>query len=562
MRPLLALFLLTCFTANAQSVYQAPPTPPPTKWETTTWAAKWLVHPTASARQYGVYHFRKTISLAEKPTRFIVHVSADNRYRLFVNGKAVAMGPARSDTQHWAYETLDLGPFLAKGTNTLAAQVWHLGESAPMAQMSYQLGFVMQGDADVEQVINTNGSWKIIQNTAYSPVKNDMARLQTYIVVGDGDRVDAVTYPWGWEQPAFDDSQWPAAKPLWFSAKPRGLGSDGNWALVPRTIPQMATYPVRLASVRRAEGVTVPPDFVTGKTPLTIPANTRTTILFDQKTLTNAYPELTVSAGKAASMTLTYAESLVDARGLKGNRNDIEGKQMRGFEDQFVADGGQQRTFRPLWFRTYRYLQLAVETRAESLTINNLQGDYSAYPFEQKATFAVPDSSLGRVWDVGWRTAQLCADETYFDCPYYEQLQYIGDTRIQALISLYVTGDDRLMRQAILQFDDSRIAEGLTQSRYPSSDQQVIPTFSLFWVTMVHDFWMHRKDDAFVSARLDGIERVLRWHETRIDRTTGLNGPLTWWNFVDWSWPWNEADRIGCVPDGAPGGGSGTAGGS
>ncbi|HEX9958214.1 MAG TPA: alpha-L-rhamnosidase C-terminal domain-containing protein, partial [Fibrella sp.] len=302
--------------------------------------------------------------------------------------------------------------------------------------------------------------------------------------------------------------------------------------------------------------VTVPPDFLTGKSALVIPAKTRATILFDQKTLTNAYPELTVSAGKGASLTLTYAESLVDARDQKGNRNEVEGKQIKGFEDQFIADGGQQRLFRPLWFRTYRYLQLTVQTTDEPLTINRLQGDYSVYPFEQKARFTVPDSSLARVWDVGWRTAQLCAGETYFDCPYYEQLQYVGDTRIQSLISLYVTGDDRLMRKALVEYDDSRLAEGLTQSRYPSADQQVIPTFSLFWVSMVHDFWMHRRDDAFVSARLDGIERVLNWHESRLDKQTGLNGAHTWWNFVDWAWPWNPADNIGGVPDGSHGGGS------
>ena len=50
---------------------------------------------------------------------------------------------------------------------------------------------------------------------------------------------------------------------------------------------------------------------------------------------------------------------------------------------------------------------------------------------------------MKQIWETGWRTARLCAHETYFDCPYYEQLQYVGDTRIQALISLYVDGDDR-----------------------------------------------------------------------------------------------------------------------
>ncbi len=531
------------------------------RWASGYWNARWIAPNNQSgteqgARQYGVYHFRRTISLAAKPSRFVVHVSADNRYRLFVNGRAVGMGPARSDLQNWAYETIDLAPFLQAGTNVLAAQVWFLAESAPLAQLSYQIGFIMQGDTPAEEIANTNATWKAYRNPAYSPVKNDMARLRTYVVVGDGDRVDGQQYPWGWEQPAFADTSWKAASPLWFSAKTRTFGSDGNWGLVPRPIPPMEQGTVRLQRVRRAEGVAVPDSFLQGNRPVLIPARTRAVLLFDQNTLTNAYPELTVSGGKGAVLTLDYAEGLIDPNGKKGNRDQIDGRHMLGIEDQFVADGGARRLFRPLWFRTYRYLQLTVETKDEPLTVNDLAGEYTGYPFALNARFEAPaDSSLARIWDVGWRTARLCAGETYFDCPYYEQLQYVGDTRIQSLISLYLSGDDRLMRKAILDFDHSRFSDGLTQSRYPSSDMQVIPTFSLFWVCMVHDYWLHRQDDAFVRQLLPGMLSVLDWHESRL-ANTNLNGPLSWWNFVDWAWPWTEAERIGGVPPGAANGGS------
>ncbi|WP_338874744.1 alpha-L-rhamnosidase N-terminal domain-containing protein [Spirosoma sp. SC4-14] len=538
----------------------------PTDWTNQYWTARWILHPTAPARQYGVYHFRKSFDLAQKPNRFVVHVSADNRYRLFVNGKAVAIGPARSDTQNWNYETIDLAPYLQAGRNVLAAQAWYMGEGAPFAQMSYQFGFLLQGDGPVEKVANTDASWKIVHNPAYSPIKNDIPKLRTYIVVGDGDRVDAAQYPWGWEQPGFDDTHWVAAKPLNFPTKPRGLGTDGNWGLVPRMIPMMDEKPLRLSTVRRTENGKMENAFLQGNAPVTVPANTKAVFLLDQGYLTNAYPELTVSQGKAATITLAYAEALIDAKGRKGNRNEIEGRTLRGFEDQFMADGGSKRTFRPLWFRTYRYLQLTVETKQDPLVLDDLIGQYTAYPFEEKARFsanaATPgvdapgDTTLKAIWNVGWRTAQLCAGENYYDCPYYEQLQYTGDTRIQSMISLYVTGDDRLMRKAIMDYDHSRFNDGLTQSRYPSADFQVIPTFSLFWVCMIHDYWMHRQDDAFVKSLLPGIMGVLNWHEQRI-APTGLNGPLEWWNFVDWAKWQNATDEIaGGVPAGARKGGS------
>ena len=569
MRPFALLLLLTAsLSGQGQSVYKAPPSAPPTKWETTVWTANWLVHPTSSARQYGVYHFRKTISLGQQPARFIVHVSADNQYRLFVNGRSVGTGPAPGDVQHWPYETLDLAPFLQPGSNTLAAQVWYSGESASAAQKGHQLGFVLQGDGEREEIASTSAGWKVYQNPAYSPVKNDAVRSTMPNSVGDGDRIDGQTYPWGWEQSGYDDSKWPAAKPLPFPAQPRDLSSDGNWALVPRTIPPLATYPVRLAAFRRVEGLTtcnVPTgasvagtlaaDFLAGKAPLTIPANTRATLLFDQQLLTNAYPQLTISAGKAASLTLTYAESLVDAARQRGNRNEIIGKQIVGFSDEFIADGGAQRTYRPLNYRTYRYLQLIVQTRDSLLVINDLMGEYSAYPFEQKAQLVAPDSIL-RLWETGLRTTRLCAAETYVSSPYTDRVQSISDARIQALVSLYVGGDDRLMRKAILDFDHSRLPDSLTQNLDPVGKQPVMPTASLLWVNMVHDFWMHRRDDAFVSARLAGIEQVLRWHENYLNPQTGLNGALPGWNFVDWAWPGNGVASTGGVPDGAQGGSS------
>ncbi|SOD92351.1 family 78 glycoside hydrolase catalytic domain [Spirosoma fluviale] len=545
--------ILFFVVVSSAAVFAQTPTP---DWTNQYWPARWILHPTAPARQYGIYHVRKAIELTQKPARFVVHVSADNRYRLFVNGKSVAMGPARSDTQNWNYETLDLAPYLQAGHNVLAAQVWYMGEGAPFAQMSYQLGFLMQGDGETEKVVNTDASWKIYQNPAYSPIKNDIPKLKTYIVAGDGDRVDAAKYPWGWEQPNFDDKAWVAAKPLSFATKPRGFGTDGNWQLVPRTIPMMEEGIVRMATVRRSEKAKMDNAFLQGKAPTTVAANTKAVFLLDQGHLTNAYPELTVSQGKGATITLVYAEALVNAKNQKGNRNEVEGRTMLGFEDQFVADGSSKRTFRPLWFRTYRYLQLTVETKDEPLVLDDLLGQFTGYPFQEKARFAASDTTLKAIWNVGWRTARLCAGETYYDCPYYEQLQYTGDTRIQSLISLYVAGDDRLMRKAIQDYDHSRFNDGLTQSRYPSADFQVIPTFSLFWVCMVHDYWMHRQDDAFIKSMLPGILSVLEWHEKRMAKT-GLNGPLEWWNFVDWSaWKNAKDETSGGVPAGARKGGS------
>jgi len=233
---------------------------------------------------------------------------------------------------------------------------------------------------------------------------------------------------------------------------------------------------------------------------------------------------------------LTYAEALFDSKNNKGNRNEIYGKTISGTYDVFIPDGGESRTFRPLCLRTFRYLQLEIVTDDQPLVLNDIYNNFTAYPFKENAVFnCEPDTArFSKIWNVGWHTARLCANETYWDCPYYEQLQYVGDTRIQALISLYVSGDDRLMRNAIEQINNSVTPEGLTLCRAPSQIQAIIAPFSLYWVSMVHDYHMHRNDSVFVRQFLPNIRSVLSWFEGRV-QPNGLLGPLDWWQFMDWT---------------------------
>lgn len=514
--------------------------------------AVWIAPPDVDLQAYGVYHFRRVLSLDRVPDSFVVHVSADNRYRLYVNGASVSSGPQRSDVMHWRYETVDLAPFLRRGDNVLAALVWNWGDQRPVAQHSHRTGFLMQASSPAEAAVTTDASWKVWSDDAYNPIPVTWADVQGYYASPPGEDMDAVKYPWGWKSADFDASDWPHAlsQEGWGAeiAQPRGshsAGQAGWWQLVERTIPQMDEHVVRFLSVRRASGkdsrgqplrVATDGRFLAGSGDLVVPANATASLLLDQGHLTNAYAILETSGGRDATITLTYAEATKDSAGQKGNRNEIEGKSVKGIHDVFRLDGGNDRVFETLWFRTYRYVQVDVVTADEPLRIRDLHGRFTGYPFELKARFAADQPWIDDMWEMNWRGARLCAWETFFDTPYYEQLQYIGDTRIQALMTLYMSGDDRLMRQAITHFDLSRIPEGITNSRYPSDLGQYIPTFSLLYVAMVNDYWMYRSDEAFVRRLLPGVRGVLAWFEQYVD-DTGMLSPLPWWPFVDWAWP-------------------------
>jgi hypothetical protein len=497
------------------------------------WTAQWITCPDAPARDAAVFHFRKLLTFENAPTHFIVHVSADNQFVLYVNQHRVGSGPARGDLAHWRFETYDLGPFLRSGSNLLAATVWSFGVHSAVAQMSDRTGFLLQGDAATERVADTNETWEVEQEKGISAAAPSTLPLNSYFAAEPSERIDAAAFDWLWnaDTTGSPNPRWKRAVRIG-KASSRGQSFPStNWELVSDPLPPMAMELAPVGKVVRASGIDLPSQFP--DKPFRVPAHAKASILIDTSHLTTAYPELTVTGGPGSTIRATYAEALYDAKGDKGSRNEIAGKHIAGVYDEFLLDG-PTRTFVPLAWKTWRFLQLDITTSNEPLQVDRLRSWFTAYPFEQRGRFDSDDSSLASIWEIGWRTARLDAHDTYMDTPYWERLQYVGDTRIQALLSYTVAGDDRLARQAIQAYNDSRIPDGITQSRYPSSLPQYIPTFSLLWIGMVHDFWLYRNDLDFVRAQLGGTRTVLDWF-LQHQRADGLLDRLPWWVFVDWA---------------------------
>lgn len=514
--------------------------------QSSLWTAQWITAPGAPERDEAVLHFRKLLQLSTVPQRFNINVSADNQFVFYVNGQRVGSGPSRGDLAHWRYETYDIAPFMHAGGNILAATVWNFGTHAAIAQMSDRIGFLVRGESELERVADTNENWEVEQEKAIRSLPPD---VKSYYAAEPGERLDGGQFHWDWNRESNVNRPWTKAVLLGRGARIGETDAPNNWQLMADPLPTMEFERIPAGKVVRVTGIESPVEFP--KEPFTIRAHSNAVILIDNSELTTAYPALTVSGGAGSTIRLTYAEALFDSKGEKGNRNEIAGKHIEGLSDEFLPGGCNSCEFMPLTWRTWRFLQVDVQTADQPLRIEKLQAWFTAFPFVERAHFQSDDESLSRIWDVSWRTALLDAHDTYMDTPYWERLQYIGDTRIQALISYAVVGDDRLARQAIQAFNDSRIPDGLTQSRYPSSLVQMIPTFSLLWIGMVHDFWMYRADPDFVRAQIPGTRAVLDWFLQR-QRPDGLLKKISWWPFVDWGKDFHS----GTPPEDAHGGSS------
>ena len=522
---------------------------------------------------YQVRYFRRTFEVTRPEDAVLtVDLSADSRYVFFCNGVFVGRGPAKGDVNHHFYDHFDLSPLLRAGRNVVAALVLDMSRvahrpallGAPCSVMTYAGGFVLDGElttrsGEVMDDLQTDERWKVAVDRAHR-FQNEGTTFEGYH--GYFEHRMSHFIPKGWTLPDFDDATWKPAHVL-FKAELLENRRDPSspYGLLPRMIPMMEEgEPENFPDAFLEGGAAVGPEWralLAHGEPLVLAANETVNLVLDIGALTTAFPQLVVENGRGSSVRLTYAEALrlpwgtPDAE-LFGKKQslanlashfadestgwtfDRRGK-VTGWCDIWEPSGTDE-VFEPLHWRAFRYIGLRITVGPESLTLKAARHRFTAYPYNVTATFKSSDRALDRIWQVGLHTMRMCSHETFEDCPHYEQMQYAGDTMITSKLAMFTTGDARLSRQALYQFDWSRLSDGLTQSRFPSRLVQIIPAWSIHWITSIKDYFFCTGDRATVRDLMPGMRAVLDWYRRHGD-AEGLPAKLPFWNITDWC-PW------------------------
>lgn len=530
-------------------------------------------HPDLSERRsdYAALEFLRSFSLPKALVGARLFLTASQRFHLYLDGNLLARGPSRSDPHRHGVVRIDLPP-LEAGEHRLSAEVFHFGPFSGIGAMDVPGFFLVYGetgpagkaeagksetgaeeapDADREKAVDFNA----LVETRTWLVRRDLSRqgVPPIIVIGAAERIDAGRMD-------FEESDWKPAKRVGYSL----MDDWGNRHLhvnpIPDPLPQMREEEVFFARAF-SFGFAADP-FASGtagspgafgtpgasdlfSVPLVLAPGREYRLVLDRGILTNAYPALRVSGGAGSRIRITWSEAPYDdEKRKKSDRDQIDGKNFQGLLDEFLPDGGKGRLFAPLWFRSFRYAEMRIETAETPLTLESFRLRSVAYPFTAKGSFTAREgaseglsAAFSRIWEVSRRTLLLCSHETIWDCPHYEQAQFPGDSRIQALYHYLVCDDDRLAKKAIGDFHASRLAQGLTQCRYPSRKLQVLATFSLYWIGMLHDYRLYRGLDRggrdFLRPFLHFAREVLEWFERRL-RADGLLGFIEHAPYTDW----------------------------
>lgn len=502
----------------------------------------WIWPPEAERKTIRMVKFRRSFSLPEGAGEYHGNlcISADSRYRLYVNGVYLGRGPCRSDLQHYVYERYGLTGKISAGRNLIAAEVLFFGNEGPAGEMHDRPGLIMWGEIRDEKnrvvcQIKSDREWKAKRDGSFRS-DDDMPQKITssfcLYATGFGEIVDGRKEDRDWLKTGFDDAKWNFCRevePPSFSGEfldPRSR----KW-LCPREIPVMDEIPRRFHAVIKSTRKGLDARFKTRINP-----GESLTFIVDAGHLATGYPDLIVEGGGNRKIRITYAEALTAGTDKLRFAGDLPAAaEVLGYYDTYLCSGKKSR-YQPFLLRTFRFIKVEISSGKTPLTLIDFSYLFSAYPFSRKADFTSSDPDCKKLFDISFRTARLCAHEHYEDCPYHERLQYVGDTRLQALISYCICGESRLAKRAIEMFDYSRMPAGLTQSRYPSNCPQIIPPFSLIWIMMIEDYLMYTGDAGLAMKMETGIMSVLNWFEGHLQG--GLAANLPYWNFVDWCPEW------------------------
>lgn len=477
--------------------------------------AMWITHPTAG-REPGLFAFRLPFSLAALPQTATVRVSADVKYRLYVNGALAAFGPCKRGEYDTYYDTVELAPYLQTGENELLAYVLCLPDNYGYYMTLIRSGlaaFMLEGAAG-DCDLTTDARWQVARCTEFA-----FAPYSHGVMAGEFEQID-------YRRLSREYLSAQTVEPAYTAAPYNVYGESFRWRLSPRAIPPLTYQLSPLPAL---------PDLSAGGE-----------AVWDAGCEMTGALRLRVSGTPGTVITLTYAECYAqynpaDGSFAKAVRDDPAAGVIDGPGDRLILDGSE-RVFETFWLRTFRFIRVTVEGSAR---IEEAQVAGMYYPLTPEATFTSSDPDAAAMWEVSLRTLRCCMHDSFEDCPYFEQMQYAMDTRLQMLYQRQLSPDRALIRKGLRDFQESRRPDGLTLSRAPTARKQRIPGFALHYIFMIRDWMRYDGDPAFVRELMPTVEGILDWFADRMQN--GIVGPCGAWSYVDWVKGWGyglpSADR-------------------
>jgi len=199
---------------------------------------------------------------------------------------------------------------------------------------------------------------------------------------------------------------------------------------------------------------------------------------------------------------------------------------------RYICREGRQR-YRSRLRRGMQYTWMTLRNLTGAVRIHDIGVAVRTYPQRRQGSFGCSDELVTRIRDIGADTMRWCAEDTYTDCPTYEQTHWVGDARNEALVDWVVNGDSRLWLHCLKQAAQGLKHFPIVPSHVPSAWENVLPAWSFLWMRSCREYYWWSGDRA-------GAEEVFRAVVTSaagIEAHIGDNGlfQMRAWNLFDWA---------------------------
>ncbi|HEY4289649.1 MAG TPA: alpha-L-rhamnosidase N-terminal domain-containing protein [Puia sp.] len=420
--------------------------------------------------------FRKNFNLDQLPLHAILFMTADVRYRVYINGFPVAEGPPNpggdyGDTtspSYWYYSSFDVQDKLKRGRNTISVEVfaWALELSDITSSFGRLIAELQDGKKDL---VVTDTSWKAIADTSYSYADNFL-------------QYDARKEDSGWKTNAFPDDQWPHAALQHRADSTRLYQSN---------IPGCTQYPVKPSRLFK-------------------PKLHASQYILDFNRNIVAHISLVATANTGDSIELLAYEKM--------GAGAMPSRKFRYFCQKGLN------TFRTPAVSPFRYLLVKVHTQ-NGLTIQKVNADFTTYPVQYRGSFLCSDSFYNRLWSIVRYTTQLCMSDLFFDSPMHQEpIGCTGDYFIESMNNYYAFGDRWLARQNLVQ-----TAQMMEKNNY----KMFHTSYSLIWVQMLRQYVQFTGDTSILQELLPHAYRLMDRFKSYLDKD-GLVSAAPNYMFMDW----------------------------
>ncbi len=447
--------------------------------------------PELSGPQHVHTLFRQIIDVDAEPSHARLYVTGDDHFVFYINGAHVTQGPAPSYPFAHRFLSVDVTEHIRAGENALASHVYYQGlRNRRWYSGDNRSGFIMALDVtyangDTDRYV-TDETWR--RHTSDAFPRNRVIGFDAQFA----EDIDMRRWPAGWTNTGFDDSEWG-----------RPLVERQDHIFVPQHTPPIQIWRAEPRQMRRVE---------------------EGGYLYDFGHVLAGHTRIRVRGPEGHRIEVRHGEELgADGRVRYAMRADCT------YREFPVLSGGED-TIPFHEYRSFRYLEVLDAPEEPEVWVM-----VRHYPFANDAAFAASEPLLEAIWRLSANSVRFGAQEGFVESPSREKGQYIGDAYIASRPHMLLTGDYRLVRQAIESFQQSqRACDGLMAAA-PASYMQEIVEYSLQWPLILEQYYQFSGDLGFVQRMVDdgfdGLFGYFAAHENEHGLLSGFNDK---WIMIDW----------------------------